>query len=120
MIYVASKSKHAAMWRSYRERYPITSTWIDEAEKGQTRNVSEFWSRCLSEVADSNVLILYTEEGETQKGALVEVGAALASGVFVLVVGPVNQTWIEHPLVTRAETLTRAFERAASIIRSIE
>jgi hypothetical protein len=118
MIYAASKSKHASLWRGYRERFPISSSWIDEAEPGQTHDKAEFWSRCIREVLECYVLILYLEVGELQKGALVEVGAALATGVYVFVVGPLDHTWIEHPLVARADSLEQAFERAMKIVSS--
>lgn len=108
-IYVASKAKHGAFWRRLRERgYPICSSWIDESEPGQTTDWPGLWSRVVSEVSESDCLIHLLFPGETPKGALVEVGVALARGVPVYWVGREYQC-CAHPLVTMCKTLNEAF-----------
>lgn len=79
MIYVASKTAHASMWREYRSvGAPIISTWIDEAGAGETTDFADLWTRCVMEARDALCLVLYRLPGEILKGALVEAGAALA------------------------------------------
>jgi hypothetical protein len=100
-IFIASKTRHAARWRALRSAgAPIVATWIDEAEPGQTASEAELWVRCVREAAGAEALILYREAGEELRGALVEVGAALACGVRVYVVGDVEASWKYHPQVT--------------------
>lgn len=112
-IYVASKVKHAPMWRKMRDRggpdpFPICSTWIDEARDKQSPSPADLWRRCVSEAANADAVIPYVEPGEVLKGALVEVGAALARGVPVFVVGEPDGSWASHPLVRRCASLDEA------------
>lgn len=109
MIYTASKTRHAAKWRELRASgVPVNATWIDEAGVGETACFADLWCRCISEAASARIVLLYVEQGDNLKGALVEVGAALASGVPVHVVGPVNDSWLHHPLVRRFQTVEEA------------
>lgn len=99
-IYIASKSKHGPRWRALRAQgYPICSSWIDECEEGATSDWVDLWTRCVSEAAGADVLIVYAEWGEILTGALVEVGAALACGVRVFTVGLNGQNFTRHPRV---------------------
>lgn len=87
-IYVASRTRHAPMWRAYRSLgYPIDSTWIDEAGEGETASYAEFWERVAREIRESAALILFVE-GDDEKGmqgAFVEVGMALAASIRVFI-----------------------------------
>lgn len=87
MIYIASKTKHAAKWRELCVKFevPIISTWINEAEAGQTADLGELWVRMLREVSLCDFLLLYVEPGEVLGGALIELGAALAANVKIRV-----------------------------------
>ena len=69
-IYIASKVRHAPRWREYRDRgSPIISTWIDEAEEGQTASYAELWKRIYAEVASATKLVLWAEErGDNHHG----------------------------------------------------
>jgi hypothetical protein len=98
-IYIASKTDRAPRWRALRAKgAPIVASWIDEAGPGETADYSDLWTRCAAEVAGAATLIAYVEEGEALKGALVEVGIALASGVPVLWCGPTGRhTITKHP-----------------------
>jgi hypothetical protein len=111
------------MWRALRdEGYSITSTWIDEAEAGQTGDMSELWTRIAREVSESGRLVLYVEPNDFPlKGALIEVGMAIALLVPVMVVAPAVLidasyrpigSWMKHPLVTRCIDVERAMEGA--------
>lgn len=123
--YVASRTRHGAMWRRLREAgHVITSSWIDEADEGQTDDFGELWLRIEEEIATSDVLVFYGEpldfvEGGGMKGAFVEVGLALAYDVPVVMCLPgvrlLGRTcrpvgsWIRHPLVTaRRDVVTEA------------
>ena len=87
-IYVSSKVKHALMWKGYRNQgFDIISTWIDEAEPGQSNDYADLAKRCIDEIKECDILLLYCEEGEILKGALIEVGAALALNKIVFCVG---------------------------------
>ena len=116
-IYVASRASipaRAALWRDLRDRHGarIISSWIDEAGGGETEDFADLWARILREVEACDRLVLYIEVGDFPlKGALIEVGAALALGKPVWVIGvgialekrscrPVG-SWINHPRVER-------------------
>lgn len=93
-IYIASKTKHADKWRKLRaDGWNIISTWIDEAGQGQTKNRRDLAQRCIREAASADLFILYVEPGEQLKGALIEAGAALHSGVCVLCVGSIESVF---------------------------
>lgn len=116
-FYVASKTKHAAKWKAYRDSgVPIISTWIDEAGIGETKSFPDLWRRCVSETRKARALIVYAEDGDELKGALIEVGAALASNTPVFMVGNIEamKTARNHPLVRQCGYLEQAFELAAT------
>lgn len=120
-LYVASKAHHGKMWQSYRAAYAlfgvhIISTWIDESEAGQTRDKSDLWVRCIGEAHRCDMLLAYHEEGEVWKGALVEIGAALAGGKLVYFVGDMRiGSWTNHPLVFPFPYLASAFHKIRSL-----
>jgi len=113
MIYVASKTKHARRWVALRDTgVPIVSTWIDEAGPGESVSLQDLWVRCITEASTADAVLLYTEPGDGLKGALVEVGAALAFGVPVYVVGDGTEgSWVCHPCVVRVATIEEAVNR---------
>lgn len=115
-IYVASKSRHGPTWLRLRASgVPIVSTWIDECEAGATSSWPDLWVRCIEEATNAGALILYVEEGEVLKGAIAEVGAALAGGVKVFYAGPPRAfTFLEHPLVVRCPDLDAAVALAVA------
>ena len=105
------------MWRRLRaEGWPIVATWIDEDGEGATADFGELWDRIRHEVTGAAGLILYAEPGDLPlKGALIEVGMALAAGVPVVAVlpGVVLEprsmrpigSWLAHPLVSMAPSV---------------
>lgn len=112
-IYTASKAIYGPMWRVLREKgWPINSTWIDESGEGQTGDWADLWSRCVTEAATADALLVYARSGDVLKGALVEVGAALAAGKPVHVVDPEStlaaHSWTRHPLVTVHSRMSNA------------
>jgi hypothetical protein len=122
--YVASRAtlERAEMWRDARSRgWNIISTWIDEAGEGETGSFTELWARIGAEIAICDRLIFFaTTEDFPLKGALVEVGMALALNRPVLCVlpgvalegrtyRPVG-SWLEHRLVSRHPNLYSALD----------
>ncbi len=121
--YIASRAsipERSAAWRKLRANgWKITSSWIDEAGEGQTECMTELWARIEREVCNAERLILYVEQIDFPlKGALVEVGMALAAGVKVFVVAPHVElepkscrpigSWMNHPLVRHVATMDEA------------
>lgn len=87
-VYVASKTLHAPTWRMLRDRgVKVISTWIDEAGTDETKDFADLWRRCIEEASTADFTLAYRREDEVMKGALVEIGAALASGARVMLVG---------------------------------
>lgn len=123
--YIASRVRHAPLWRQSRDEdgWKITSSWIDEAGPGETADLGALWVRIEAEVARSERLILYVEPDDFPlKGALVEVGIALAHKIPIRIVAPGVEidlvsyrpigSWCRHPLVTFAKTMDEALEGA--------
>ncbi len=112
-IYIASKTKHAPKWRKLRANgLNIISTWIDEAGAGESIDLSDLAIRCIDEAKSADRLILYCEDADVLKGALIEVGAALAFGVPVFVVGSsysLQTALRHHPLWKKCLTLHEAW-----------
>lgn len=109
-IYIASKTKHARVWKSLRASgIPIISTWIDEAGPGETEDFGDLWERCINEAKTATALLAYRESPEDiLKGAFVEIGAALASGVPVFAVGLGGLSFMNHRLVTECKDVADA------------
>ena len=100
-VYVASKVKHAELWKRLRKAMCISATWIDEAGEGHTADRSELAVRCLREVSEASALVLYCQPGDILRGALLEAGAALALGIQVYCVGDcesLSRIFCNHPL----------------------
>lgn len=113
-FYVASRAsvpERGAMWRALRASgVRITSTWIDEDGEGQTEDFGDLWSRIQDEVARSEALLLYVEPDDFPlKGALIEVGMAMAANTPIGVIAPGVEleersmrplgSWASHPRV---------------------
>jgi len=121
MIYVASKAKHGQMWLDLKEKYqlPIKASWLNVYKEGMIEDYAAHWMTCISEVSSSRAVMLYHKQGEVQKGALVEVGAAILAGVPVFVFGDVIHdelgSWLNHPSVCRCSSV----EVAVSMVRRV-
>ena len=130
-IYVASRAsipERSEMWREYRTYgYDIISTWIDEAGEGETENFEELWYRISGEIFNCKYFILYAKKEDFPlKGALVEIGMALAHYKPVIVVLPFEPegrtlrpvgSWIKHPCVAVVKCIQDAFDMAIGIVR---
>ena len=113
-IYIASKTVHAGAWRLLRDSYglKIISTWIDEADAGQSACLQDLSRRCIEEAKSCERFVLFCEDGEILKGALLECGAALASNINVYCVGDcpsISRVFENHPLWHKCATVAEAF-----------
>jgi nucleoside 2-deoxyribosyltransferase len=112
-VYFASKLKHAAKWRDLCEEnhhFIAHARWLKHnkiATPDSPRYAREFWLQDEQDVRDADVVVVYGEEGEHLRGALVEAGIALALGIPVYVVGdhPDYGTWQYHPGVAKRVSL---------------
>ena len=98
-IYSASKIWHSEKWLEMRDQegFNIISNWINipcgskdnptGAKKLTTAENRVLWSECAEEVVKADLLIAYAEEGDEQRGVLVELGGALSSDTPVYLIG---------------------------------
>ena len=120
-FYVASKSKHGAMWQKWRKNgVQITSRWIDKWDKGRfpADQQTQHWDDILEDIKNCDALVLYTQNGEVQKGALAEWGMAFALGKRLFYVGASDKpspdmdfTGLDHKNVTRFSSLEDLFKQ---------
>jgi len=108
-IYVASKAYHRPSWRQWRDRgLKITSRWIDVPDEfigrtlPQELDFVQLWTHCIEDVINADVLVLYCGQGDVLKGAILELGAALAMSKPCFICGDResvlnNGTWLHHP-----------------------
>ena len=121
----ASRPERPAAWRRLRDvdGWKITSSWIDEAGAGETADLGALWTRIEAEVSRSERLMLYVEpEDFPLKGALIEVGMAIAHRIPIRVVAPgvvlepvsfrPIGSWVRHPLVRFCDSIDEALAGA--------
>jgi nucleoside 2-deoxyribosyltransferase len=104
-IYVASKSEHGPFWRKMRTNMAmfggfIVSTWIDERDD-EPASTEDLWVRRIEEASRADCVLAFHKKGEQWKGTYVEIGAALAHGKPVFLVGDPLGSWVNHPNVHR-------------------
>jgi len=115
-IAVASKVKHAGLWRSMRASgCPIISTWIDDASIPKaSRDINDLWRRSINEAAYCDAFIIYRELDDTLEGALIELGAALARGTPVFAVGLRDLGVAKYNRIRHFDDLDSAMQAATS------
>jgi len=98
-IYSASKIWHADKWLKLRDEddFNIISNWINipcgtkdnptGAKKLTNAEKRVLWTECATEVVKADLLIAYAEEGDEQRGVLVEIGGALSSDTPCYLIG---------------------------------
>lgn len=119
-IYFASKLKHAPRWRTLcaeSDQFIAHARWLKHNTLGtedSPRNARRFWVEDVQDVLTADAVIVYAEGDDHLRGALIEAGAAIASGIRVYVVGkhPDYGTWQYHPSVRRARSLEEAINYA--------
>lgn len=112
--YTASQMKHRGKWLSLRrdEQVEWTAHWPDIDVEDTPDNSAWFWRIDHNNVAISDFVLVYAEEGDVLRGALIEAGIAIGMGKTVIVVGShfCYGTWQYHPAVIRTPTLDSAIE----------
>lgn len=116
-FYVASKTRHAEMWKRLRARgLSVVSTWIDEAGEGETWDYTELWTRIEREVKSADAVLFYADGDDSGwKGVYIEAGVAIGNGIPVYMIldgielegitfRPVG-SWIKHPLVKQVKSI---------------
>ena len=83
---------------------------LDESNALSPSDFHIFWSVDEEDVRHSDVLIVYGDLNDNLRGALVEVGMAIAFGKLVIVVGDCKDfgTWKYHPSVVCANDFYHA------------
>src|SRR5260221_5839328 len=110
-VYTASKLRHAELWRALKwENVIWTARWpfIHVDKIPDTGGfAARFWEHDMQDVAKADLVLVYAEPEDKLRGALVEVGAALATGKKVIVIGEHEDygTWQFHPNVIRIARL---------------
>lgn len=116
-VYTASKMKQGRKWLDLHagaQGLYFHARWLKHTALGTPdtpEHAAKFWLEDEQDVRDADVVLVYAEQGEHLRGALVEAGMALACGVPVVVVGdsPDFGTWQYHPgVVARATTVPSA------------
>jgi hypothetical protein len=117
-VYVCSKARHFPWWQALRAAgLDIRAGWIDwpfNHDLASTPPSQEawalHWSGCVSGASEADILLFYAAADERQCGALIELGAALASGRRCFVVSPYQWTVAHHPRCRTFSTLAAAVE----------
>lgn len=118
-VYTASKLQHWLKWKELRAEWPefkFTARWPDvdiASIPGTPEQCAAHWLDDEKDVRSADVVLVYAEDGEHLRGALIEAGMAIALGKQVIVVGnhPDFGTWQHHPNVTRVADLSHAKDR---------
>lgn len=120
-VYTASKISQIPLWKQIKTLWPeieFTARWVDQVTALSDDDPEECrrgWLRDEADVRDSDVVLLYAEPHEKQRGSLIEAGIALGLKMPVIAVGesPDFGTWQFLPGVTRFATLEEAREHLA-------
>lgn len=121
-VYTASKLHHAPLWRRLAIAWPeihFTARWPNNHvsatghplwPEGSPAHGQIFWEHDVQDIENSDVLLCYAEGFDVLRGALVEVGIALALSRHVIVVGESDSygTWQYHKNVLRVKDLPAA------------
>lgn len=121
-IYGASCLNHAKLWINEINRrskyFTLHSSWQNSfwfpAGPEESPDAARiFWYKDIEEIRTCDALICYAEVGDVLRGAICEVGAALALKKPVILVAPPGlfslSTWQYHPYVSRRANLEDAF-----------
>jgi nucleoside 2-deoxyribosyltransferase len=122
-VYTASKLHKAETWMQLcadNDHVFFHARWLKHIRIGTPdteKNAKEFWLQDEQDVRDADVVLVWGDEGHHLRGALVEAGIAIATGVPVIVIGdhPDYGTWQYHPGVTRAPNINVALDYLRSI-----
>lgn len=112
-VYTASKLGAAQVWHDIQATWPeiyCHARWLKHNKLGTPDSpemAKSFWIEDEEDVRSADVLVVLGRQGEHLRGALVEAGIAIASGIPVIVVGEHSDygTWQYHPGVRRVVNL---------------
>jgi nucleoside 2-deoxyribosyltransferase len=118
-LYTASNLRHAEKWRALcaeSRHVQCHARWLKHSAMGTpdtAEHAAEFWPQDEQDVRDADAVLVYAEDGDQLRGALVEAGIAIAAGIPVIVVGdhPDYGTWQHHPGVMRVRSLEAAMRK---------
>lgn len=116
-VYTAGKIPDGPMFMRLRDEWPeieFTARWPFQLAAGlpdEPAFAKVFWEQDQEDVEDSNAILVYIpNQTDRARGALVEVGIAIANQIPVVLVGdhPDYGTWQYHALVHRVVDLKQA------------
>ncbi|QXV73563.1 putative nucleoside 2-deoxyribosyltransferase protein [Rhizobium phage RHph_X2_30] len=112
-IYTASKLHHAELWRQLRQDWPEFD-WVSRWPTEHCGNIPDsdtfarwFWMQDIEDVSRCDVCVVFAVGDDHLRGALIEVGAAIALHKTVIVLGQHEDygTWQWHSSVRRVRDL---------------
>jgi nucleoside 2-deoxyribosyltransferase len=112
-VYTASKLTRAPLWQTLCSSWPhvyFHARWLKHVSIGTPDtpdNAASFWQEDEQDVRCADVVVVFAQNDEHLRGALVEAGMALAMKIPVIVIGDHKDygTWQYHPGVTRLKDL---------------
>lgn len=115
-VYGAGKTEESDLWKvliSDNKDIEFTNSWpfFHGKVEDHRKSAVAFWTLDEAEIREADCVLLHKWDGEyLYKGALVEVGMAIAMNKIVVVVGewPEHSTWQFHPMVIKKPTLGEA------------
>ena len=119
-IYTASKFSRANMWKQQFAQWKceglaisLNARWVNDYSElvpDHPQFCKLGWLHDVDDVSTSDLLILYADNTEHLRGALVEVGVALAKNKPVIIIGnhPDYGTWQFHPLIHKVDDFAAA------------
>lgn len=117
-VYTASKLHKAKEWLRLCEEndhFIFHARWLKHIRLGTpdtAEHARSFWMQDEQDIRDADAVLVWGDEGDRLRGALVEAGIAIACGVPVIVIGehPDYGTWKHHPGVDFAPNIEAALE----------
>ena len=106
-VYTASKLHMVPFWKGLEKEWDglvyFHARWLKHLELGipeTPENARRFWVEDLEDVSTSDAVMIYADSPKDQlRGALVEIGHAIANGKPIIVVGDHHSygSWQYHP-----------------------
>lgn len=122
-VYIASKTRHAEKIKALEGAFPrvyFTARWprLCHMSSEAVRPVTHWQNDNFSDIARSEVILVYAEDGDELYGALIEVGYAFPfPDKLIYVVGShkAYSHWQSHNRVRRKPTLEAALEEISKM-----
>lgn len=116
-VYLASKLEHEPLLHDFRVSLRadviVVSRWLDMTsfeKKGTPADFVWCWLVDENDVRKCDILVVFGKTEDQLRGALVEVGMAIALGKLVIAVGDCKSygSWQYHPQVIRVDNFSQA------------